>query len=159
MKKAIFAGTFDPFTVGHCDTVIKALALFDEVIISVAENPKKKTLLTSIERKTLIEKVFEGEKRVRVLIWEGAIVDLLKQEKTPFYVRGVRNASDFEYETADFYASRDFDKSMIELYIPSEQAHLHISSSLVKNCIAFHKPYRAYVPKAVYEFLEEKLGK
>ena len=63
---------------------------------------------------------------------------------------------DFEYENADFYASRDLDPSLITLYIPAEQKHLHVSSTLVKNCIAFEKPYREYVPAAVYEYMNRQ---
>lgn len=156
MKKCVFAGTFDPFTVGHGDTVQKCLSIFDEVVIAVACNHNKSCLFSVEEREKMISAVYEGEKRVRVLIWDGAIVDLLKAEKTRFYVRGIRNGVDFEYETADFYASRKLDKDMITVYLPAEQEHLHISSTLVKNSIAFKKPFQGYVPQKVYEFITEK---
>ena len=153
MKRCVFAGTFDPFTVGHEDTVKKCLALFDEVLVVVAENKQKRCMFTADMRETMIRAVFADEPRVCVLRWDGVIVDLLKRENTPFYVRGIRNTVDFEYENADFYASRDLDDSLVTLYIPAEQRHLHISSTLVKNCIAFGKPYREYVPAAVYEYI------
>ena len=154
MKKCVFAGTFDPFTVGHEDTVQKCLALFDEVVVALAENRQKRCMFSADAREEMIRAVFCGEPRVRVVRWDGVIVDLLKAEKTPFYVRGVRNTVDFEYENADFYASRDLDGTLITIYLPAEQKHLHISSTLVKNCIAFEKPYRAYVPAAVYERIQ-----
>ena len=156
MKKCVFAGTFDPFTIGHEDTVKKCLALFDEVIVAVAENKNKSCRFSSGERKEMIAAVYSQEPRVRVLVWEGAIVDLLKAEDTRFYVRGIRSFRDFDYETADFYASRKLDSEMIELYLPAEQEHLHISSTLVKNSIAFQKPFREYLPKAVYDYITEK---
>ena len=155
MKKCVFAGTFDPFTVGHEDTVRKCLALFDEVVVAVAENKQKRCMFSAQARVEMIRAVFADEPRVRVMRWEGVIADLLKREGTPFYVRGVRNTVDFEYENADFYASRDLDPSLITLYIPAEQKHLHVSSTLVKNCIAFEKPYREYVPAAVYEYIQK----
>lgn len=155
MKKCVFAGTFDPFTVGHEDTVRKCLALFDEVVVAVAENKQKRCMFSAQARVEMIRAVFADEPRVRVMRWEGVIVDLLKREGTPFYVRGIRNTVDFEYENADFYASRDLDPSLITLYIPAEQKHLHVSSTLVKNCIAFEKPYREYVPAAVYEYIQK----
>ena len=68
-------------------------------------------------------------------------------------MRGLRNTVDFEYENADFYASRDLDKEMITLYLPCEKEHLHISSTLVKNCISFGKPFERYVPAAVYSYI------
>lgn len=155
MKKCVFAGTFDPFTVGHEDTVHKCLALFDEVVVAVAENKQKRCMFSAQARVEMIRAVFADEPRVRVMRWEGVIADLLKREGTPFYVRGIRNTVDFEYENADFYASRDLDPSLITLYIPAEQKHLHVSSTLVKNCIAFEKPYREYVPAAVYEYIQK----
>ena len=155
MKKCVFAGTFDPFTVGHEDTVKKCLALFDEVIVAVAENKKKHCRFSCGQRKEMICAVYKGEPRVRVVVWDGAIVDLLKAENTPFYVRGVRSFRDYDYETADFYASRKLDPDMITLYIPAEQEHLHISSTLVKNSIDFSKPYREYLPEAVYDYITE----
>lgn len=156
MKKCVFAGTFDPFTVGHEDTVRKCLALFDEVVVAVAENKQKRCMFPAQARVQMIRAVFADEPRVRVMRWEGVIADLLKREGTPFYVRGIRNTVDFEYENADFYASRDLDPSLITLYIPAEQKHLHVSSTLVKNCIAFEKPYREYVPAAVYEYMNRQ---
>lgn len=159
MKKCVFAGTFDPFTVGHADTVSKCLALFDEVVIAVAQNRQKQCEFSCAERVEMIGAVYAGDARVRVVAWEGVIVDLLRREGTPFYVRGVRNGIDFDYETADFYASRDLDKDLIVLYLPAEQRHQHISSTLVKNCIAFGKPFEKYVPKAVYDYIAKKCEK
>ncbi len=156
MKKCIFAGTFDPFTVGHADTVKKSLTLFDEVIVAVAENRRKVTMFTAEERKEMIEEVFRGEPRVRVLIWDGVIVDLLKREDTPFYVRGVRNAVDCAYETDDFYASKDLYPALVTLFLPAEQGHTHISSTLVKNALAFGTPFENYVPKTVYDYILRK---
>ena len=156
MKKCVFAGTFDPFTAGHAETVKKSLALFDETIIAVAENRKKKCLFTAEERTQMLELLYRGEPRVKIVRFDGAIVDLLKAENTPFYVRGVRNTVDFEYENADFFASRQLDPNMITLYIPAEQGLLHVSSSLVKNCIAFNKPFAQYVPATVYDYIMKR---
>lgn len=157
-NKCIFAGTFDPFTVGHEDTVKKCLAMFDEVVIAVAKNGNKRCEFTVKEREEMIRAVFAREKRVRVRVWEGVIVDLLKEEQTPFYVRGIRNTVDFEYENADFFASRKLSGELIEIYLPAEQHLLHVSSTLVKNCISFGKPYAEYVPAAVYEYIAGRKG-
>ncbi len=155
MKKCVFAGTFDPFTVGHSDTVEKCLKIFDEVIVAVAENRTKSCLFPSDLRAEMIKRTYENEDRVRCVVWDKTIVELLKEENTPFYVRGIRNAIDLDYENADFYASRDLSGDMITVYIPSEQKHLHVSSSLVKNCIAFNQPYAQYVPEAVYRIMQK----
>ena len=156
MKKCVFAGTFDPFTVGHEDTVKKCLALFDETVIAVAQNRAKQCAFSFQEREEMIRAVYKEEPRVRVVVWDGAIVDLLKRENTPFYVRGIRNTVDFEYENGDFFASRKLDGDMITLYFPSEQEHLHVSSTLVKNSIALQKPFEGLVPQAIYDYIQTK---
>ena len=156
MKKCVFAGTFDPFTIGHADTVTKCLQLFDEVVIAIAHNERKQTMFSEVERKEMIGAVYQDNPRVKVIVWEGVIVDLLKREQTPIYVRGLRNTVDFEYENADFFASRDLDKDMVTVYLPSEQENLHISSTLVKNCILFEKPFENYVPQAVYAYIKKR---
>lgn len=156
MKKCVFAGTFDPFTVGHEETVSSCLKLFGEVIVAVAENKNKRQMFSAEERLEMIAAVYRNEPRVRVIRWEKAVTDLLKAENTPFYVRGIRNGTDLEYENADFYASRDLDGEMVTLYIPAEQKHLHISSTLVKNCILFGKPFDRYVPAAVFDYITER---
>ena len=156
MKKCVFAGTFDPFTVGHEDTVRKCLRLFDEVVVALAENRQKRAMFAPEVREEMIREVFSGEPRVRGVRWEGVIVGLLGRGGTDIYVRGVRNAVDFEYENADFFASRDLSDTLITLYLPAEQKHLQVSSTLVKNCIAFGKPYRDYVPAAVYDIIQRE---
>ncbi len=156
LKKCVFAGTFDPFTAGHADTVKKCLKLFDEVIVAVAENKKKACMFSLEERAEMIRRTYAEEPRVRAVCWDGVIVDLLKRENTPFYVRGVRNTIDFEYENADYFASKDLDGEMITLYFPAERNLLHVSSTLVKNCIAFGKPFQGYVPMPVYEFITKR---
>ena len=156
MKKCVFAGTFDPFTVGHEDTVSKCLKLFDEVIVAVAVNKSKACMFTPEERLEMVKSVYQKEPRVHVLIWEGVIADLLEAEDAPFYVRGIRNSVDFAYETSDFYASRKLSSAFIPVYLPAEQELLHVSSTIVKNSIAFGKPYREYLPSAVYKYIEKR---
>lgn len=151
-KKCVFAGTFDPPTTGHKKIVDDCLEIFDEVVVAVMVNAQKFPLLTEEERASLLEKLFEN-KRVKVRIFEGAAVDILEEENTPFYVRGVRNTVDFEYENADYFASKKLKKDMIVIYIPAEQENLHISSTLVKNSIKFNKDFADYIPEEIRDDL------
>lgn len=151
-KKCVFAGTFDPPTTGHKKIVDDCLEIFDEVVVAVMVNAQKSPLLTEEERAALLEKLFEN-KRVKVRIFEGAAVDILEEENTPFYVRGVRNTVDFEYENADYFASKKLKKDMIVIYIPAEQENLHISSTLVKNSIKFNKDFADYIPEEIRDDL------
>lgn len=156
MKKCVFAGSFDPFTVGHADLVGKCLRLFDEVVVAVAVNRSKQTMFSAEEREEMIRAVYREEPRVRVLLWEGCVADLLQAEETPFYVRGIRGAVDFEYETSDYYASKKLNRGMTAVYFPTEQELLHVSSTIVRNSIAFGKAYSEYLPSAVYEYIRKR---
>ena len=160
MKKCVFAGTFDPPTTGHKNVIDTCLEIFDEVVVGVGINTAKTPMFSAEERKALLEKLYGGEKRVRVVLFVGAAVDLLESENTRFYVRGLRNTVDFEYETADHFASKKLKKDLVTLYVPAEQESLHISSSLVRNSRKFKKDFLSYVPEKilsdVIRLMEEK---
>lgn len=157
MKKCVFSGTFDPPTTGHKKVIEICLKLFDEVVVAVMINTDKTPLLSAENRKFLLEKIFAQEKRVRVVIFDGAAVDLLQLENTPFYVRGVRNTIDFEYENANFFANKKLKSDIITLYVPAEQDCLQISSTLVKNSVKFKKEYKEYVPEEIIVDFENML--
>ena len=96
-RKAIFAGTFNPFTIGHASIVERGLQLFDEIIIVIGNHIDKgeKDAEILAER---IRKIYNNEPRISVLIWNGLLVDLAKQKGIKFFIRGIRNCADFEYE-------------------------------------------------------------
>lgn len=148
-RKCVFAGTFDPPTVGHEQVIKKCLEIFDEVVVAVMINREKTPFLSAEERLRLLNTLFKGEKRVKVKAFSGAAVDVLNEENTRFYVRGVRNTVDFEYENINYYSSKKLKEDMIVLYFPAEQSELHISSTLVKNSLAFKKELFGYVPEKI----------
>lgn len=160
MKTCVFAGTFDPPTVGHKEIVKKALEIFDGVTVALMINTDKTCLFTEEERLTLLRELFGAEKRVKVISFDGAVVDLLKRENTPFYVRGVRDIIDFEYENRNHFASKKLMDGLITIYLPAEQESLHISSTLVRNSVKFNKEFYDYIPpeiqSSVRKFLEAK---
>ena len=157
MKKCVFAGTFDPPTVGHADVVANSLKIFDEVVVAVLENPQKSTLLSVGQRLKLLKKLFSGEPRVSVRAFGGTAVDLLREEGTPFYVRGVRDAIDFEYENRNHYASKRLMDDIVTVYLPCEQQHMYVSSTLVRNSVKFKKEYADLVPAAISADLKAML--
>lgn len=150
MKKCVFAGTFDPPTVGHEDVIKKCLAMFDEVVVAILINLQKQSLFSVEEREKLLKKLCADYPRVRVRTFSGVAVDLLREENTPFYVRGVRDCIDFEYENRNHYASKRLMPELVTIYIPCEQAHVHVSSTLVKNSIKFKKNYADLIPEGIY---------
>ena len=149
MKKCVFAGTFDPPTLGHKDIALKCLELFDEVIVAVLINPNKRPLFTTEQRVAMLEKVFARYKNVRVLAYDGLTVDLLLREGARFYVRGIRNGTDYDYEAQLNYINMDMYKDMITVFLPTRQEFLHISSSLVKDALRFDKNVYKYVPEEI----------
>ena len=146
-KKCVFAGTFDPPTLGHKDIVMKCLELFDEVIVAILINPNKKPLFRVEQRKAMLEKVFARYPNVRVLSYDGLTVDLLRREGVRFYVRGIRNGTDYDYEAQLNYINVDMLQDMITLFFPTRQEFLHISSGLVKDALRFNKNVDKYVPE------------
>lgn len=150
-KFCVFAGTFDPPTVGHKDVIEKALEIFDGVTVAVMVNPEKSCLFTEEERLALLKEMYKGEPRVKVRTYQGAAVDLLREENTPFYVRGMRDIIDFEYENRNRFASEKLMPEMITVYIPAGQSDLHVSSSLVRNSVKFDKEFEQYIPTEIRE--------
>lgn len=150
MKKCVFAGTFDPPTTGHKKIIEECLKIFDEVVVAVMINTDKKPLLTETQREALLKKLFPKDSRVKITVFSGAVVDLLEKENTPFYVRGVRNTVDFEYENQNHFANKKLKNDIVTVYIPSEQENIHISSTLVRNSLKFKKQFKDYIPKEIY---------
>lgn len=151
MKKCVFAGTFDPPTTGHKHVIDSCLKIFDEVVVAILVNTDKTPYFTEEEREGLLRKMYKGNSRVKVTVFEGAVVDLLEKENTPFYVRGIRNTVDFEYENANFFANKKLKSDIVTIYLPAEQESLQISSTLVKNSIKFKKQFAEYVPPEILQ--------
>ena len=157
MKKCVFAGTFDPPTLGHKDIVMKCLELFDEVIVAILINPNKKPLFKEEQRKAMLEKIFAAYPNVRVLSYDGLTVDLLRREGVRFYVRGIRNGTDYDYEAQLNFINVDMFRDMITVFFPTRQEFLHISSGLVKDALRFNKNVDKYVPQEIREDLKKYL--
>ncbi len=155
-KKCVFAGTFDPFTLGHQKTVEDCLNIFDEVVIAIMVNKFKQPMFSLEERLEIISRIFAGNPNVKIMSWDGIAVDLLKEEGTPFYVRGLRTSVDFDYENTDFHASKKFFPELVEIYLPCRQEYLHISSTMVKNSLLFNKPIDEFVSDKVKDYVLEK---
>lgn len=157
MKKCVFSGTFDPPTIGHAQIIEQCLRIFDCVTVAVMVNPEKLPYLTVEERVELLQKLYRGNEMVKIISFEGAAVDLLVSENTRFYVRGIRDTIDFEYENRNARASKKLMDDIVNIYIPSEYGSEHISSSLVKNSVKFKKEYSGYIPAAILKDFEKLL--
>lgn len=145
MKKAIFPGSFDPFTIGHYDIVNRGLKLFDEIVISIGRNSTKKETFPIREREEAIRKIFKDEPRISVRIYDCLTVDFAREVGAQFILRGVRCVQDFEYERNMAEANKELGGiETILLYTRPEYAH--ISSTLVRDLYSYNKDVSAYVP-------------
>ena len=137
-KRAIFPGSFDPFTVGHYDIVKRGLELFDEIIIAIGRNSTKKETFPIREREEAIKKIFADEPRVKVAIYDCLTVDFAKEQEAQFI-------GDFEYERNMAEANKQLGGiETIILYTRPEYAH--ISSTLVRDLYAYGKDVSEFVP-------------
>ena len=155
IKKCVFAGTFDPPTLGHKALIDECLKLFDEVLVAIMVNPQKQPCFTLEERTKMLTLTVKNNPRVRIVSTAGTVAELLQKENTKFYVRGIRNSIDLDYENANFYASKKLDPELTAVYLPCPQELLHVSSSMVRNSLKFHTPIDEYVTKEVKEYIEK----
>lgn len=148
-RVAIFPGSFDPFTKGHKAIVDEALRIFDRVIIAIGHNPAKRGLLTVEARKALIERVYNGEKRIEVSIYSTLTGIEAERLGASTIIRSVRNSIDFEYERTMDRANREIFPELrtIMLFAPKEVEH--ISSSLVRELHTFGHPTDNLLPEGI----------
>ena len=145
MKRAIFPGSFDQFTVGHYDIVVRGLQLFDEIVIGIGRNSTKKETFPIRSREEAIRKIFADEPRVKVAIYDCLTVDFAKEQEAQFILRGIRCVSDFEYERNMAEANKQLGGvETIILYTRPEYAH--VSSTLVRDLYAYNKDVSQFVP-------------
>ena len=145
MKIAIFPGSFDPFTIGHHDIVVRGLNIFDKIVIGIGKNNTKKETYPLQERLHAIQLVYANDPRVSVEIYDGLTVDFAAQQGAQYILRGVRCVQDFEYERNIAETNKELGQiETILLYTRPEYAH--ISSTLVRDLCAHNKDISRYLP-------------
>lgn len=145
MTTALFAGTFDPYTIGHHALVERALALFDTIVIAVGNNIGKRCLAMAEERVAAIERLYRGNNRVRVVMYDTLTMDLAREVGATALLRGVRTVKDFEYERELADVNRLMGGIETVLLV-SEPEYAHISSSLVRELLKYGKDVSALLP-------------
>ena len=148
MKKAIFPGSFDPFTLGHLDILKRSLLLFDEIIVGVGKNINKKTMFSEKQRVSFIKDCFKNEPKIKVESYDGLTIDFCKKNDANFIVRGIRNNGDFEFEKAIARTNRKLSKIETVFLLTSAKTSF-ISSGIVRELIINNGDYKLLVPKSV----------
>ncbi|MBO8458741.1 MAG: pantetheine-phosphate adenylyltransferase [Bacteroidetes bacterium] len=148
MKRAIFPGSFDPFTIGHYSIVMRGLEIFDEIVIGIGINQTKRNLFSVEERQSMIEQAFVSEPRVKIQPYNCLTIDFAQQVGADFVLRGLRTVADFEYERSIADANRKL--SGIETVILfTEDKYAFISSTVVRDLVSFGKDIRQFLPPGV----------
>ena len=156
-KVAVYPGTFDPITNGHCDIINRALRLFDKVIVVIGENTKKSPLFTVEERVLMIEKCFPKlNSRIEVKSTQGLIVDYAMENNAGSIIRGLRSVSDFDYEFQMALMNRDLEKNVDTVFLMTGAEWLYISSSSIKTAISLGGDVQRMVPEHVMSELITK---
>ena len=149
IKKAVFPGSFAPFTKGHESVVLRALPLFDEIVIAVGTNSEKNEYFSLQERCKWIEQVFVNEPKVSVQNYEGLTIDFCEKVKANYILRGLRNSSDFKYEKGIAQMNRSMKNHIDTIFIITEPEVSHISSSLVRDIVKNGGDVSQFVPEGV----------
>lgn len=149
ISKAVFAGTFDPFTLGHFEIAERASKCFDEVIVAVADVTGKKCMFPLEKRVKLAEKSLSTLKNVVVKPFSGFLVDFMKENGASVFVRGLRNSVDFEYERNLYNVYKSQDENVEGCYFMASNEYLHISSSLVREVLAIGGDAKKYVREEI----------
>lgn len=156
MSKAVFPGSFDPVTVGHMDLIQRAAGMFDELVIGVLVNVSKKPLGTLEERVGLLRELVKDIPGVSVQPFEGLLIDFVQETEAVAVVRGLRTAVDFEYELPLAQANHHMNSQADTIFLATAPEYSYISSSGVKEILAFHGDVRGMVPESVYQWLQTK---
>ncbi|MBX2850014.1 MAG: pantetheine-phosphate adenylyltransferase [Acidiferrobacterales bacterium] len=155
-KIAIYPGTFDPMTNGHFDLVLRASQIFDEVIVAVADNPRKDPLFNITERLQMVEELIAGDDNVIADAFDDLLVDYMRKKQARFVIRGLRAVSDFEYEFQMASANHRIDNNVETIFLTPSEANYFTSSSLVREISRYGGDVSSFVSKSVDDRLKEK---
>ena len=154
-KAAIYPGSFDPVTNGHLDVIQRALRIFDQVIVAVANNTNKKSLFSIKERVELLKEVTKGLKGVEVDTFDSLVIDYARRKKINVLIRGLRMTSDFDYEFQIALTNRRLAEDIETVFLmPSEHVSF-LSSSLLKEVASLDGDISSLVPKPVAQALKK----
>ena len=158
-RTAVYPGSFDPVTNGHCDVVWRGLELFDEVIVAVAKNGAKDPLFTMEERLEMLAETFKDGPNIQVDSFDGLLVDYADQNRVSVIIRGLRALSDFEYEFQMALMNRRLNRDIDTIFLMTGFRWFYVSSRIIKEAASFGGTVEGLVPDCVNRRLIEKFSK
>jgi pantetheine-phosphate adenylyltransferase len=157
MRLAVYPGSFDPMTNGHVDVIARAATLFDQVIVAAAANDAKKSLFSMEERVAMMQAVTARFPNVKVVAFEGLLVEFARQVGAVAVVRGLRAISDFEFEFQMALMNRKLEPTIETVFLTPREEYTYLSSRIVKEIARLGGSVEAFVPEPVVEALRKKL--
>lgn len=156
MTKAVYPGTFDPFTLGHVDLVQRASRLFDKLVIAIAASPNKQPVFNYDERIKLGKELFKKLPNVEVHGFDGLLIDFVAKHKANVLVRGIRTIGDFDFELQLARMNRHMNPDVETMFILPSEKYIHISATLVREIAALGGDVSTLVPDIVKHELDNK---
>ena len=148
MRRAIFPGTFDPFTIGHYSIVTRALTFMDEVTIGIGINENKNTYFPIEKRVEMIQKLYKNEPRIKGMSYDCLTIDFAQQVDAQFIVRGIRKVKDFEYEETIADINRKL-AGIETILLFTEPELTCISSTIVRELLSYNKDISMFIPEGM----------
>ncbi|EEG77203.1 pantetheine-phosphate adenylyltransferase [Dethiobacter alkaliphilus] len=157
MTVAIYPGSFDPVTNGHRDIIERASRVFDKVVVSVLENPRKQPMFTIEERVEMLKMITNSYENVEVDSFQGLLIDYAKQKNSNIVVKGLRAMSDFEFEFQMALINRKLDSRLETMFMMTNNRYSYVSSSIVKEIGSYGGDICELVPNEVYNIIMRRL--
>ena len=156
MSRAIYPGSFDPVTLGHLDIIKRSAEMFDELIVGVLTNTAKSPLFSLEERVNMLKNVVSDIPNVKVVGFEGLLVDFARQNDIKVIVGGLRAVTDFEYELQIAQSNRKVAPEIDTVFLTTNIAYSYLSSSVVKEYASFGVDVKDFVPEEIQGILRER---
>jgi pantetheine-phosphate adenylyltransferase len=159
MPMAVYPGSFDPITLGHCDIIRRMQTIFGELTVLISRSSRKNYLFTAEERRDLAQVALEGIPGVKVDIYEGLTINYLKENNAHVIVRGLRAVNDFEYELVMANMNKKLEPGIETMIVFASPEFYYISSNTVKEVAINGGPVKDLVPANVDKALQQKFAK
>ena len=157
MTTAICPGSFDPITLGHVDIVRRAADIFEEVVVCVMHNAAKKSPMFTLEEKlSMARRAVEEYPNVRVDSYDGLLTEYVRRFDKPVVVKGLRAASDFDYEFQMNMINKRLNPSVETMFLTASEQYTFLSSSIVREVAQYGAELKGLVPDAIIPDIEEK---
>ena len=158
MKAAVYPGSFDPATYGHLDIIKRASVSFDKVIVGVLHNSAKSPLFSVEERVKMLKEVTKDLGNVKVVPFDGLLVEFARQQKARLVIRGLRAITDFEYEIQMSQTNHKLEPEVETMFLTTNLKYSYLSSTIVREVAAFGGDISQFVPETVAKSIKEKMS-